>query len=157
MKPFPLFVALAVALVAAGCENDRVKQLLSTKQCRDCKLVKVDLSSADLAKADLSGADLTGANLTGADLSGADLTGAILSGANLKRAKLRDATLREAYFFQARFEGADLEGAKMDRTILPNGSVSQVTTISSKTPETKPSDPKLLWQMASGQQEEDKK
>lgn len=156
MKLFPLSVAFALALIAAGCEDDRVKQLLSTKQCRDCNLAEVDLSGANLAKADLSGADLTGANLTGADLTGADLTGAVLGGANLKRAKLRDATLRDAYFFQARFDGADLEGAKMDRTILPNGSVSQVTTISTKTPETTPSDPKLLWQMASGQ-EEDKK
>lgn len=156
MKPLPLFVALVVALVAAGCEDDRVKQLLSTKQCRDCKLAKVDLSDADLTKADLSGADLTGANLTGANLTGADLSGAILSGANLKQAKLRDANLRDAYFFQARFDGADLEGAKMDRTILPNGSVSQATTISSKTPETAQSDPNLLWQMASGQEEEKK-
>jgi len=91
-----LIAPLLLAWPASAETTDPVKQLLETKQCPGCNLLRANLSGADLTQADLSGANLIGANLSGANLSGANLSEANLGGANLLGADLSEADLSGA-------------------------------------------------------------
>lgn len=105
---------------------------------REAYLYRADLSKAQLQDADLQGANLRGVNLRGANLRHANLQDADLTGANLQNADLRGASLRSAELWKTQFLGADLEdaelkwaelegtelnGAKLNRTVMPDGSI----------------------------------
>lgn len=112
----------------ATAENlQHIQQLLSTKQCPQCRLTNAGLVMADLEGANLSGADLSranlsranlmGADLTGANLMGASLNGANLSGANLSGANLAGTDLRDAFLVNAQLFGTNLNSAYIQGTI----------------------------------------
>jgi len=92
------------------------------------RLVGTYLRGANLIGSSIVGTDLEGADLRESDLSGADLTGARLVGAKLGTGK------RMARLAGANLTGADLSGAALDetklaeallnRTTMPDGSVS---------------------------------
>jgi len=126
LKTFAIATLLTTTSLAipAKAENlQHLQQLLSTRQCQGCELIRaglvqadlsyVDLSGADLRGANLSRADLSGANLSGANLSGAALFGANLSGANLQGANLNGTDLRNTYLVNA-----DLAGTNLQQTLL---------------------------------------
>lgn len=118
-------ICLAAPAIAANSEHTR--QLLATKQCKNCDLsgaglVLANLSGAILTGANLSGANLSRANLSGADLSGANLNGASLYGANLNSAKLMGADLsvadlRDTYLVNVNLTGAKVSGASFQGAI----------------------------------------
>ncbi|MEG4858070.1 pentapeptide repeat-containing protein [Microcoleus sp. K1-B6] len=96
MKLKNLFTAgLSIAVVFTAAkyltfsnQQNKVKELLQTKQCPECNFSNVNLKGLDL-----QGVNLQGANLEGANLSGAKLTNANLKNANLNRANLTGADL----------------------------------------------------------------
>jgi tetratricopeptide (TPR) repeat protein len=119
-------ITVSLPVTAKAADNQDIKKLLSSKECRNCDLSNAGLVMADLSKADLSGANLAGANLSqanlqGANLTGADLTGASLYGVNLTSAKLtkanlagadlRDCYLTDVDLSTANFKGANFQGA----------------------------------------------
>ncbi|MEP6515328.1 pentapeptide repeat-containing protein [Microcoleus vaginatus] len=69
-------------------QQNQVKELLQTKQCRECNFSKTNLKGLDLP-----GVNLQGANLECANLSGAKLANANLKNANLNRANITGADL----------------------------------------------------------------
>ena len=73
-------------------DPDHVKQLLSTRECKNC---------------DLRNAQIVRENLNRSDVSGADFTGAFLYGTSF-----RNANLKNARFTNADLTGADLTGAR---------------------------------------------
>lgn len=99
----------------ADSPND-FKRLLTTNECKGCKLSGSKLNEANLQNAELQGAELQGADLSSANLMNANLTQAKLDGATLNGTNLKGThgVTRE------QLEGI---GAKMDSaTILPDGS-----------------------------------
>jgi len=103
-----------------------------------------DLEAVSMAFADLTGADLSGANLSDADLHGAILRNAKfvntnLGGADLTQADLRGADLSGTLLYAANLDNADWEGSqkstiKTCNTVLPDGSISDCISITSKLP-----------------------
>ncbi|MEM9003584.1 MAG: pentapeptide repeat-containing protein [Cyanobacteria bacterium P01_F01_bin.86] len=134
------------SLEAPGANLSQIQ--LPQAQIVEANLQGADLREADLHRVDLTGAQLRGANLQKANLRGANLRGANLqetnlrdtdlTGANLQEADLRGASLRSAVLWKTRFLGADLadaelkwaelqgtelNGAKLNRTVMPDGSI----------------------------------
>lgn len=126
MKPKVLL--LAIPLTAALCaaagvyifrtiEQDQVRQLLETRECRGC-----DLSGANLARLNLEDVNLEDANLVGADLQGARLKNANLQRTNLQRANLEQADLGcTAFSFSVR---SDERAANLDFSVDDKPQVS---------------------------------
>jgi uncharacterized protein YjbI with pentapeptide repeats len=122
---FLLTVSLSVTVQAANYQD--IRQLLATKECKNCilsnaGLVMSDLSGANLSGANLVGANLSRANLTGADLRGANLSGASLFGVNLSEAKLSGANLtgadlRNTYLMNAELKGANITGTNFQGAV----------------------------------------
>ncbi len=75
---------------------DSRKVLVSSKECPNCNLAGVDLSTLNLNDADLFNANLANANLGYAGLQRANLSQALLSGAKLVSANLSGASLAAA-------------------------------------------------------------
>jgi uncharacterized protein YjbI with pentapeptide repeats len=89
--------------LCGSSNQESFTKLLSTKECQNCDLSRVQLVNVDLSNAKLAGANLTGANLVNAKLSGADLSGANLSGANL--------------------DNVDITNVNLSKAILPDGTI----------------------------------
>jgi uncharacterized protein YjbI with pentapeptide repeats len=100
---------------AQAANPNHIRQLLQTRECRYCDLLRAKLSLANLR-----GADLTGADLYNTDLKFSDLREAILTGANLYQADLRGADLTGA-----EITGADFKEANMCDATMPDGSKSK--------------------------------
>ena len=97
-----------------------------SKDCKDCDLVKANLSGTNLFSANLTGANLMGAKLSGANLGHANLTGADLSMAKWFMADRTEAELAFAGFnpdetrtdlTRADLAGANFLDAKLDDVI----------------------------------------
>lgn len=104
--------------------QEKVRELLATKQCQKCDLRGINLSGQNLG-----GANLTGTNLSGANLSGANLTGTNLSGANLTGANLSGVSMSNTDLSGANLRGASLSGSGWGRinlrgTTMPDGSIA---------------------------------
>ncbi len=112
-------ISLSQSAIAANSEH--LRQLLSSKECKNC-----DLSNAGLVMADLSGANLMGANLTGANLSRANLSGADLRGANLSGASLFGVNLSGAKLDAATLTGADLRNTYLANVELNGVNLKEV-------------------------------
>ena len=76
----------AVKYLTFSQQQNKVKELLPTKQCPECNFTK-----AHLKRLDLQGVNFPGANLERANLLEPKLTQANLKNANLKRANLTGA------------------------------------------------------------------
>jgi len=107
---------------------------LSDADCRYIDLRSVSLPRADLHAINLEQSTLQGATLFEVDLRKANLKNTDLSYANLEGANLRQADLTEALLGNANLSGADLteanvtlrqlEQAHLEKTILPDGKIS---------------------------------
>lgn len=86
----------------------------------ECNFEKSALPRANLSAANLRGANLKGANLSKADLRGADLRGAVLRAVNLSGADLRWANLEGVDLTGANISGANFDGTNMKNSILKN-------------------------------------
>jgi uncharacterized protein YjbI with pentapeptide repeats len=113
---------LVLGGVTGSCSNwtqqNRIHDLLTTKQCPDC----------DLRGADLEGLDLRQVNLEGANLQGANLRNANLGRANLQRANLQGADLRGVDFGCNAFSlnvQADENNGNLDVNVESNPDVTQ--------------------------------
>ena len=122
----PLILTLVMAAIAsvsglqkvsAQSDEDLIR-LLSSKDCRQCKLADSDLMHADLRDADLHEAKLQRANLSQARLDGTDLSGSDLSFTSLQGASLQGADLRGSRLFGTDLRGSDLTGALLDEGAL---------------------------------------
>lgn len=98
---------------------------LSRAQLQGANLQGTNLRGANLQSADLTGANLQDADLTGATLQAANLRGASLRGAELCRAQFLGANLTDAELKWAELQGSELNGARLNRTILPDGTVEE--------------------------------
>jgi uncharacterized protein YjbI with pentapeptide repeats len=105
--------------------------LLSTRSCKGCRLVGVDLRGYDLSGVDLEGADLTRANLTGISLGNVKLRDATLDEAigfagadhslvDLSNTSLKRVDFSNALLYGAKLNGANLEGANLSGAFLKN-------------------------------------
>ena len=122
-----LLKPLALAFIA-GCfwvtnpanagNEERLIQLLETRECPFCLLNDVDLTHADLRNADLYGAHLQSANLNNARLDGADLRGSDLSFTSLQGASLRGTDLRNSRLIGTDLSRTDLTGALLEPNAL---------------------------------------
>ena len=124
MRRLALFLAAAVALVAAGtpagagANGADLIRLLEQRRCSGCQLQDADLVHADLRDAELGGANLRRANLSQAQLDGANLSGADLRFTSLQGASLRGANLRGARLEGTDLRQSDLSGAELDAGAL---------------------------------------
>ncbi|MEE3715995.1 pentapeptide repeat-containing protein [Tumidithrix elongata RA019] len=104
-----------IATSAQAANPNHIRQLLQTKECRYCDLLRANLSLANLR-----GADLRGSDLYSTDLKYSDLREAILTGANLYKSDLRGADLTGA-----EITGTDFREANMCNAIMPDGTKSK--------------------------------
>lgn len=98
----------------AFADPNQIRQVLQTRSCDGCDLVRAKLSFANLRGASLRNANLFSADLKLVDLREANLIGAILDKADLRGADLTGADLTGAYMSETNFCGA----------IMPDGQKS---------------------------------
>jgi len=126
-----VFQSDMAAAQTSSSQLTNIRQLLSSRECRQCdlrgsglivaNLSGVNLAGANLTRANLSRANLDGADLRGADLSGANLNGANLSGAMLTGARVGGADFRNTILYNADLRGVDLRGAFIQGALgIPN-------------------------------------
>ena len=96
---------------------------LNLANLKESKLIWANLQGATLWQANLSSTKLRHINLGGANLYAANLQGADLQGANLKGANLSCADLRGANLTEADLTDANLKNAKIQRVIMPDGTL----------------------------------
>ncbi len=107
-------IALAGYSEPAFADPNHLRQVLQTRSCEGCDLVREKLSFANLRGANLRNANLFSADLKLSDLREANLIGAILDKADLRGADLTGADLTGAYMSETNFCGA----------IMPDGQKS---------------------------------
>jgi uncharacterized protein YjbI with pentapeptide repeats len=116
--------------------------LLSTRSCKGCRLIGVDLSGYDLSGVDLEGANLTRANLTGISLENVKLSNATLDEAtgfagadhslvDLSNASLKRVNFSNALLYGAKLNGANLEGANLSHAFLNNNPTAKIRNAAS--------------------------
>jgi uncharacterized protein YjbI with pentapeptide repeats len=107
-------IALTSYTESAFADPNHLRQVLQTRSCEGCDLVREKLSFANLRGANLRNANLFSADLKLSDLREANLIGAILDRADLRGADLTGADLTGAYMSETNFCGA----------IMPDGQKS---------------------------------
>ena len=110
--PF-LFMVLGLVGLMCGCElgttalsesdisydynkevNKNLRKLISTGNCKKCRLWQVDIRGKDLSGANLSGANLKEAQLFGAKMWKTNLFGANFTGAKMKEVEDLDSAIK---------------------------------------------------------------
>ena len=118
MLVMAIFTSLDGFQPVSGQSNDDLIRLLSSKNCRQCRLTDSDLMHADLRDSNLNQAKLQRANLSQSRLDGANLSGSDLSFTSFQGASLRGADLRGSRLFGTDLRGSDLTGALLDEGAL---------------------------------------
>jgi uncharacterized protein YjbI with pentapeptide repeats len=124
---FRLIVSVLIGVIISSMSSietafanpNQIRQLLQTRECEGCDLVRTKLSFANLRAANLRSANLYSADLKLADLRDANLIGAILDKADLRGADLTGADLTGAYMSETNFCGALMPDGQKSREGCP--------------------------------------
>jgi uncharacterized protein YjbI with pentapeptide repeats len=136
MKPFPVLVAVVLAVLAAhpaAAQNaGEIARARSGASCPRCNLFQADFANlelkgrnfggARLRQADLSSSVMNHTSFAGADLRDVNAYAAVFTGANFAGANLTNGSFVGAYLQGANLRGAELSGvnfsgAEMDRAV----------------------------------------
>jgi uncharacterized protein YjbI with pentapeptide repeats len=110
-----VIITSTASIESALANPNQIRQLLQTKECEGCDLVRTKLSFSNLRGANLRNANLFSADLKLADLREANLIGAILDKADLRGADLSGADLTGAYMSETNFCGALMPDGQKSR------------------------------------------